>query len=62
MKKQRKRNEDLVPDEQTLEEKYGWIEDDLEEAEIEEEKKSKMIVHGDQIKDVFRQKEKRNLK
>ena len=58
MKKQKKTS-DLIPDEKVLEEKYGWIEDDLEE-EIEEEKKSKMVVHGDEIKDVFRQKEKRN--
>ena len=58
MKKQKKTS-DLIPDEKVLEEKYGWIEDDLEE-EVEEEKKSKMVIHGDEIKDVFRQKEKRN--
>jgi len=58
MKKQKKTS-DLIPDEKLLEEKYGWIEDDLEE-EVEEEKKSKMVIHGDEIKDVFRQKEKRN--
>jgi len=58
MKKQKKIS-DLIPDEKILEEKYGWIEDDLEE-EVEDEKKSKMVVHGDEIKDVFRQKEKRN--
>jgi hypothetical protein len=57
MKKQKK-TKDLIPDEKNLEEKYGWIEDDLEE-EVEEEKKSKMVVHPDEIKDVFRQKAKR---